>query len=415
MLAAAAIPQRRRFARGLALYALGACSVLLGRSWWLSERVTPATIVGLTRAQLLFIGSGLEARAAAMQRLFPEGRVFTLALYGGAWANLGHQAMAVTERAAARRECRRSLALLEAPASRAPFSPVQGLPHGMFYEAWTNWLRAGCLSLEDDSVHAAAAEPEFAASCARLELALREHGPFVQSYPGAAWPADSVVGVASLRGCGTWLDQRFLRAQQAWVTAAREKLDPATGLLPHAAKGEDARGSSAALSSAFLVDIDAEFAGEQYTRFRRYFSGHLLWALPAVLEYERGRRGPSDVDSGPLIFGVSAPATVVGIAAAIANGDRETALALRGASEAVGVPFEWAGARSYGFGLLPVGEAFLAWASSSEPWFASTSAPRATSISDVHSGWRARWRLTCLTCASILVALAFLVLRPRPN
>src|SRR5690348_3676391 len=41
-------------------------------------------------AQLAYLGDGdLEARADRMQEVFPEGRVFTLALYGLAWVDVG--------------------------------------------------------------------------------------------------------------------------------------------------------------------------------------------------------------------------------------------------------------------------------------------------------------------------------------
>ena len=45
-------------------------------------------------------------------------------------------------------------------------------------------------------------------------------------------------------------------------------------------------------------------------------------------------------------------------------GDAETAEALRATVEAAGLPLQWRGERSYALGRLPVGDAFLAWASS---------------------------------------------------
>ncbi|HEX8391436.1 MAG TPA: hypothetical protein VF665_03675, partial [Longimicrobium sp.] len=40
-------------------------------------------------AQLTHLRPDLEGRANRMQELFPEGRVFTLALYGLAWVDVG--------------------------------------------------------------------------------------------------------------------------------------------------------------------------------------------------------------------------------------------------------------------------------------------------------------------------------------
>ena len=121
----------RRAARGAALVVLASCAV--GLSWSLieSERIDSSRVPRLARAQLAYLGDGLEQRADDMQRLFPEGRVFTLALYGAAWVNLGRHERDQTEHAIAERECQRALLLLEAPTSRRVFGPAGGLPHGM--------------------------------------------------------------------------------------------------------------------------------------------------------------------------------------------------------------------------------------------------------------------------------------------
>jgi hypothetical protein len=373
-------------------------SALLG-SLYASERVTAASADRFTRAQLAHLAEDLEQRADGMQRLFPEGRVFTLALYGAAWVNVGRHALDLAELARARGECSRALKLLEAPGSLLPFAPAGDLPHGMFYEAWTNRVRAGCLLL-DAAPLASPVLPEFGQSCDRLVASLEKRGPFVDSYPGQAWPADSVVGVASLPLCAKWLGPRYQSATNAWLSTVQRRLDAETGLLPHSAESAGARGSSAALMLAFLPDVDAAFARRQYLAFRQHFSSRLFGLLPSFDEYPDRKAGPADLDSGPLVFGVSAPATVVGIAAARSNHDFGYALALRSAAEAIGLGSERNGKRSYGFGALPVGEAFLAWASGAEPW---TTAPEAATMTDDAQGWRGRFRLFCVGGALLCV------------
>jgi len=368
---------------------LGAASLWVVYAFIASERVTAPRLPALSHAQLEYLSEGLEARADAMQRLFPEGRVFMLALYGGAWVNLGRGAYRTSERERARLECGRALQLLESPESQRPFSEAGGLPHGMFYEAWTNWLRGGCLLLEPDGGLRARSSAPFVAACARIEHALAESGPFVESYRGAAWPADSVVGAASLGLCAELVDARYRASLSSWLRAVRARLDPVTGLVPHAANRPGARGSSSALMAAFWPDIDRDFAQAQYQKLREQFPGALFGVLAAAREYPRGTEGAADVDSGPIISGVSGPATIVMIAAARSNGDVETALSLRRASEALGLPFEWAGRRRYGFGLLPIGEAFLAWSSVAEPWTTQLE-PRAPPSAFPSFEWRLR-------------------------
>jgi hypothetical protein len=71
-------------------------------------------------------------RRARTTRSVPEGRVFTLALYGLAWVDIGLGSTDGALRARALREARRALALAEAPQSHTPFVEAGGLPYGMF-------------------------------------------------------------------------------------------------------------------------------------------------------------------------------------------------------------------------------------------------------------------------------------------
>ena len=84
--------------------------------------------------------------------------------------------------------------------------------------------------------------------------------------------------------------------------------------------------------------------------------------LVGVREYPAGDGTAGDVDSGPLLFGVSASASAVTLAAARRNGAVELAADLDHQAEYLGIPLEWAGRRRFAFGLLPVGDAFVAWA-----------------------------------------------------
>ena len=336
-----------------------------------------------TLAGLRHLSSGLEDHADAMQRLFPEGRLFTVALTGLAWAEVGERDAGV--RPEALRSARRALALAEGAASRETFGPAGGLPLGMFHEAWTARLRLGVVQLAGRA--ATAEERDRArASCRRLDRALSGEALFVESYPGAAWPADNVVGAAALRQCGDVFDPAFARAAEAWLARAREREDPATGLLPHAAWAPDARGSSSALMIPLVAEIDPAYARRLYARFAEAFETRLGGALPAIREYPHGTDGPGDVDSGPLVGGASAPGSVVGIAAATVVGDRGAAQALRASTEALGAPVAWRGRRWYGLGQLPVGDAFLAWASARR---VDERAPPARAF----GGWRLRWAL----------------------
>jgi hypothetical protein len=141
-----------------------------------------------------------------------------------------------------------------------------------------------------------------------------------------------------------------------------------TGLLPHrlglpGAGDEASRASSSALALVFEPDIDPGLAQRDYRSFVRHFVVRTA-GLVGAREYRVGTEGPADVDSGPLVRGVSLSASAVALAAARRSGDRRLAEALDAEAELFGLPVTLAGRRRYGFGLLPVGDAFLAWARS---------------------------------------------------
>lgn len=343
-----------------------------GRTWddrtAAQLRFLSATEVGIDGE----IVDRLPDRADAMQRLFPEGRLYTLALTGLAWHHLAERR--VVDPVTARDEVGLILSFATDEATTRTFGLASGLPHGMFYEAWTTQLR---LAAARD---VGATDDDLAASCRRLDAALGGPALFPESYPGQAWPADAVVGASALAQCGA-VDPVHAQTARRWLARVRERLDPETGLIPHEAVRPDARGSSTALMIPFLADIDLAFARDQYQRFDAHFGTRLLGVAPTVREYPHGQSGQGDIDSGPVVWGVSAPASVVGIAAARAVGDADAAQALRATVEAAGLPLDWRGKRSYALGRLPVGDAFLAWASSR---------PLAEAPETPHP-WRGRW------------------------
>ncbi|MDX3099357.1 hypothetical protein [Nonomuraea angiospora] len=364
------------------------------------------------RRQLAFLRAALDTGAGdEAQALFPEGYFFLHALYGLSWVELGMREPA-DGRSRALREARWALSRLDSPAGRAPFSPGLTPPYGVFYRGWSNWLRGGVLSLEPAGRRDPAEVRRFAEDSAALGAAFDASfdaggSPYLAAYPGQAWPVDSTVAVASLRLHDAILPARFGGTVERWLREVRRRLDPRTGLLPHradpggGAPAEVARGSSQSMIQRFLVDVDPAFAAEQYARFRELYVVTPLGLGPAVREYPDGVDGPADVDSGPLPLGVSLSATVVTLGAAQAHSDAPLASALAGYGELAGLPVDTPWTKRYAFGLLPIGDAFLAWAKTARPWVARPpSAPAATV-----SWW---WRTPLLILLTALAAAPWL-------
>ncbi len=346
------------------------------------------------RAQLAFLKDKLESGADVdAQSLFPEGYYFLNVLYGLTWVDLGTRGVE-PERAAD--EAAWALARLESAAGRAPFDANAIPAYGVFYTGWTNRLRGGLLTLRDDPAQRARLIDDSAALAAAFDAAPT---PFLTAYPGQAWPCDSAVAIASLRLADTVTGgTRFAPTVERWVQRSRGLLDPATGLLPHyvdaltGALVDGPRGTSQAIIQRFLPEIDSGFAREQYRTFRDRFLDRPLALGPAIREYPHGADGPGDVDSGPLILGISLSTTVVALGAAQANGDASLAGALAGFGEFAGLPVGTLNTKRYAFGLVPIGDAFLAWSKSAIPAIADGPEPAL-------SGW---WRLPLLTVLLVI-------------
>ncbi|MBO4207109.1 hypothetical protein [Micromonospora echinofusca] len=385
--------------------------------------VVPATAAGDgeppgVRRQLTFLRAALEAGAGTdAQQLFPEGYFFSHVLYGLSRVELGMRAgadrvgtdRAGVDRDIALREARWALKRLDSPAGRAPFSADLTPPYGVFYQGWTTWLRGGIIALQPADRRDPGEVQRFAADAAALGAAFdASASPYLPAYPGQAWPVDSTVAVAALRLHDTLLPPRFAGTVQRWLAGVRQRLDPATGLLPHrvepadGAPAEVARATSQSVIHRFLVEIDPVFAREQYLRFRDRYVTTPLGLGPAVREYPDGIAGPGDVDSGPLLLGVSLSATVVTMGAAQVQGDTALAGALANYGELAGLPVDTPWTKRYAFGLLPVGDAFLAWSKTARPWVA---APGPVDPSPGVDRW---WRLPLLGLLLLVGALPWL-------
>lgn len=333
---------------------------------WINVAIHCAPTVGseeeveALRAQLAYLEPCMhENIPREMQRLFPEGSAFSYALYALSWSGLAARIPGDDSlRAHATREVRWAYEQLNSDASRGQFNGLLQPPFGVFYAGWRNQVLAALVALEpSDTVLARAFDREsmliagaFAASAT----------PYLESYPGQAWPADAVVALHSLR-----LHERLRGADQGaviarWVKQARARRDERE-MIPHKWHPErsvkpQGRGSSLALMNVFLPDIDSALAAEQFSSWKGYHITETL-GVPAVREHAVGINSPGDVDSGPLIFGYGPAATIVGVAACKRNGDAfyatECARTLHG--------FGFATGGRYLFGALPIADLFIAW------------------------------------------------------
>lgn len=313
-------------------------------------------------AQIRFLDRAIaEGEDRRMQQFFPEGRFFTVVLTALAESSTPQADLRVL---------RERLAVLDSADLTAPFGTGLTPEHGVFHAGWTLLLATEIARRSSDPDDLAAVRERADGVAAALTS---EPSGFPTSYPGQRWPCDAVVAAAALaRADALSPTPAWSQALARWRYAVLAALDPATRLLPHQvdARGralDGPRGSSQAIIQTFWPDVALRLDGNPdpatWQRFVRAFVDRRA-GLVGVREYPRDVTGASDVDSGPLVLGISASASAVALAAARRAGDIDLAEALDREAELLGLGLTWGGQRRYAAGVLPVGDAFLAWARS---------------------------------------------------
>ncbi|MBK9194191.1 MAG: hypothetical protein IPO17_04210 [Flavobacteriales bacterium] len=125
----------------------GVLSVLL---LWINIAVHRAPAIGSAeedealKEQLAFLEPRVrDGLAAEMQQLFPEGRVFTYALYGLAWCGLAERLSASDAlRTHAQREALWAYAQIDSRLCWSQFPKEAAPEFGVFYAGWRNYLLA---------------------------------------------------------------------------------------------------------------------------------------------------------------------------------------------------------------------------------------------------------------------------------
>ena len=165
-----------------------------------------------------------------------------------------------------------------------------------------------------------------------------------------------------------------------------------------------ARDSSQSIISRFLFEIDNKWGFEQYKIYREKFVSDLL-GLPAFREYPKGFSGEGDVDSGPLIFGLSASSTSISFGSAIQFNDKNLYMPILQSSEMAGFPMYYSNKKQYLFGLLPVGEEFVVWSKTAIHWIENSNDKYDLDLPDIVSQ---NWRVM-IHVISFLIILAFIL------
>lgn len=346
----------RRVGRGLRLVVVLMLVAVAARILWCGYGPHDPDV----GAQVRFLDAAVDDGAGeSMQQLFPEGEYFLLVLSG--LAAPADEELTTEQQVAVMTERLERIGQAEVS---APFAGSAGTEHGAFYHGWTLLLEVERARLSGEQPH----RQRVRAQAERLADALAAApSGYLESYAGQTWPVDNVVAAAALARADDLLGLPEVgRTVAAWPERVAATRDPGTGLLPHRVDGQGQtldgpRATSQSLIQLFWPEIDPASAPEQWQRFVDTFVDRRA-GLVGVREHPKGVDRGGDVDSGPLVLGVSLSATVVTLGAARAHGDLALAEGLSREGELLGLPVQLAGQRRYAGGVLPVGDAFLAWA-----------------------------------------------------
>ena len=314
-----------------------------------------------------------EQLGQRMQEYFPEGFIFINALYGLSWCEIGLNADENSDLSArAQNEALFALEQINSDMGKSSFHKELKPAYGVFYRGWQNYLLGKIIALQAGNADTALIT-EFRKNCNELALAfVDKNSPYLESYKKRAWPADNFVAIASLKLHDDLFEKKYADIIKTWVANVKINIEDANGMIAHSVDFNSgrtkfgSRGSSMSLILRFLHELDPEFALAQFELFRGNFAMDLL-GLPGMREYKEDEENAGDIDSGPVIFGIGPVATVMSIGVYNIYGEHEMSEAVSQNVESWGIDLCFGDEKYYAFGLMPMGDAFIAWSRLTEP------------------------------------------------
>ncbi|NNE14061.1 MAG: hypothetical protein HKN51_03740 [Saprospiraceae bacterium] len=341
-----------------------------------------------------------------MQNLYPEGFVFLNVLYGLTWADfissIPHASPLFLEGI---HEVSWALEEVSSPYAKSIFDENLLLQYGAFYRGWTNYLLGKKIELQLEAYRDSIEISIFKSNCQEISNVLQKiKSPFLETYSNQKWPADGIIAVSSLSlHDHVFNDNTYDQQLSGWLTKVQLNFDPKTGLIPHYINGrndeiiEGARGSSQSLLLLFLNEIDTSFAQEQFLKYKLQFLDSRL-GLPGIREYPLNQVGRSDIDSGPVIWGIGGASSIVGQRTMGTFKHWNEYVGLRNCIESFGMGIKSGSKKKYLFGHLPIADAFIAWSNVVE---------NRECILIKSNTWRLKFQLLSLILIVILITLFF--------
>jgi hypothetical protein len=301
--------------------------------------------------------------------------------FAGEWALVTHQmtALGLAQISLAHPELRARLAPEITAAAAKSFLPEMrsfgtqawggedamaslGGPHGHAYLSYAA-LALGMARLLDPAFPPALAKEHDALISAYERRLLASRTGLIETYPGEAYPTDVAAVAASIAVHGRATGADHSRVLAHWKDRVLAlQIEPASGFVIQrmgafdGRKHDAPRGSGTALAAYFAGFADREVArklADAVVQHEATFGG-----FGAIHEYADGHWGSGDIDSGPVVLGVSVSATGFALAVARAHAHEDAFVRLYRTTDLFGAP--WSdGSRLRFLPGGPIGNALL--------------------------------------------------------
>jgi hypothetical protein len=184
----------------------------------------------------------------------------------------------------------------------------------------------------------------------------------VETYPGETWPPDvaAVAGSIGLHARVSGVDRRALLA--TWAERFERCAVDRSGYLVQrlrtgsCARLDAPRGSGTAIGSYFIGFAAPALSRRLHRAVVEQSRSYL--GFGGVREYLPGHPGRSDLNAGPIVFGLSVGASGYGLASARVHGDRELYTLIYRSAQLFGIPVTSDGATTFASGGV-LGNALL--------------------------------------------------------
>lgn len=291
----------------------------------------------------------------ALQERFPEGKIFSNAIL--ALATIEHcksHRLYNEHYASIVDNCIRRI---QSDHAKSKFNPSLSLPYGIFYNGWSNFVYKeykNCRLFRHSGLQKEVVQASIFIN-QKITQILSDSLRLIDSYEGASWPADNLIGLVSLDDDST---------QKKWRAAILSMTLHDSGLIPH--KSSDfytIRGSSSAMITYCLNKSECTDAKDYNKKFQTIFVDEYL-GMQLVKENENGS-SDMDLDSGPILVGYGASATIMNIKAQASLNPSQSKITWA-VMNTIALPINLLGHKYYLFQKEPMLDLFMLWSSTGQ-------------------------------------------------